>query len=133
MWSAIAFVSSGFALAAFLGALAVSILRTRTLARERLIRAASARDRPDLVRDALEFFRVNADNLTKEQQYNLALEQIRARATRFKILALATCFVALLATAVAAVAIVKSGGTTLDDCREALGDSRPAECLEKSQ
>lgn len=133
MWSAIALVSTGFALAAFVGAVAAYVLRTSILEQERLIRTAPASSRENLVRDAMEFFRVNTENLTKEQQYQLALRQIHARAQRFKTIALVVCFVAFVAAAVAALALVQSRTGDPDPCRDELGDARPAECLEKTR
>jgi hypothetical protein len=53
----------------------------------------------------LEFFSVDAADLTREQQFEIALRQIAARARRFKILAISVCFITVVAAAVTAYAI----------------------------
>jgi hypothetical protein len=105
VWEAIAYVSSGVSLVAFLAAVAAWTFKTKSEERERLIRTASETDRAALVSDALEFFHVETAGLTREQQFKLALEQIRARAERFRLSAAAICFVAVIAAVLAAFAI----------------------------
>ncbi len=105
MWQAIAYVSSGLTLAAFVAAVIARILKSKLEERERLIRAADGADRADLVRNALEFFNVEAADLTKEQQFKIALEQIEARGRRFAISAAVICFLAVVAALATAFAI----------------------------
>lgn len=107
VWQAIAYVSSGVSLAAFLATAIAWVLKTKSEERERLIRTASESDRAPLVSDALEFFHVDAAGLTKQQQFEVALEQIRARGQRFRLTAAVICFLALLAAGVAAFAIAR--------------------------
>jgi len=92
-------------LAAFIVAAIAWILKSKSEERERLIDLAKEDERADLVRDALEFFSVDTAGLTKAQQYQLALEQIRARSQRFKIVAVIVCIIAVLGAVVAAYAI----------------------------
>lgn len=108
MWEAIAYVSSGVTLTAFLAAVVAWSYKAKTEERERLIRAAKPEQRADLVRNALEFFHVDATRLNRDQQFALAIEQIHARAQRFKIAAAVICFLALVAAAIAAYAIATS-------------------------
>jgi hypothetical protein len=107
VWQAIAYVSSGVSLAAFLAAAIAWVLKAKSEERERLIRTASESDRAPLVRDALEFFHVDAAGLTKQQQFQVALEQIRARGQRFRLIAAVICFLALLAAGLATLAIAR--------------------------
>jgi len=94
MWQAITLVSSGLTLTAFLAAVVAWVYKSKADERERLIRTAKLDQRADLVRNALEFFDVDTAGLTKEQQYNIAIEQIHARAHRFKLVAALVCFLA---------------------------------------
>jgi hypothetical protein len=109
VWQAIAYVSSGVSLAAFLAAAIAWVLKAKSDERERLIRTANEADRAPLVRDALEFFHVDSTGLTKAQQFEIVLEQIRARGQRFRWTAAVICFLALLAAGVATFAIARRG------------------------
>jgi hypothetical protein len=108
MWPAIAYVSSGLSLAAFLAAAIAWILKTKSEERERLIRTANESDRAPLIQDALEFFHVDSAGLTKQQQFEIVLEQIKGRGQRFRLTTVAICFLALLAACVAAFAITRN-------------------------
>ena len=108
-WEAIKYVGSALTLAAFIIAAIAWIIKSKSEERERLIDLAKEDERADLVRDALEFFRVDTAGLTKAQQYQLALEQIRERAERFKIIAIVVCIIALLGTGVAIYALTRGG------------------------
>jgi hypothetical protein len=105
MWQIVAQISSGFALAAFLIAGIVTVLGRRSREKAELIRTASEADRARLVQDALEFFHVKTEDLSPREQYQLALEQIRARQVRFKQVTASVCLIALFATSLAAYAI----------------------------
>jgi len=107
MWQAIQYVSSGFTLAAFVVAVIAWVSKSKSEERAKLIDLAKEDERAKLVQDALEFFHVETAGLTKAQQYQLAREQIRARAQRFKIVAVVVCIIALLGTVVAAYAITR--------------------------
>lgn len=100
MWEAITYVSTGVTLAAFLAAVGAWLLKAKADERERLIRTAHPDHRADLVRNALEFFHVETRGLTREQQYSIAIEQIHARAQRFKLLAGLVCVLAVVAAGV---------------------------------
>lgn len=108
MWEAIAYVSSGVTLIAFIAATVAWVYKAKSEERERLIRTAKPEQRADLVRNALEFFHVESSGLTKEQQYKLALEQIHARARRFKVTAVVVCFLAVVAAVVTVYAITEN-------------------------
>jgi hypothetical protein len=98
MWTAINYVTSGFALIAFLAAAAAWAYKLYLEGRGRLIRSAKEKERGELVKNALEFFNIDAARLTKEQQFKLALEQIKSRGRRFTIQAAVLVVVALCIT-----------------------------------
>jgi hypothetical protein len=110
IWNAIAWVTSGLTLAAFFAAVGAWVYRLKILEKEKLIKSASEGDRAALVASALEFFDVETGNLTKKQQFDIALAQIHARARRFSITSILIAVICLTAAAVAAVAIVLSAG-----------------------
>jgi len=105
MWEAIGYVSSGLTLAAFLAAAAVTILRRQLVHKEKLITSAPENERASLVESALNSYSIETKNLTKQQRYELLLEQIKQRERRFKITAFVIIISAVLFTALAAYAI----------------------------
>ena len=105
MWEAIAYVSSGLTLTAFLAAVAAWIYKHQSEEKERLLRTAPQSKRAKLVEQALESFHVDTTGLTKEQQYNLAVQQIQARAQRFRWTATVVIIFVVIAATVAAYAI----------------------------
>jgi hypothetical protein len=109
MWSAISYITSGLALVAVLAAVIAWSYKAKTEERERLIRSAKESERRELVKNALEFFNIDAANLTKEQQFRLALEQIHARGRRFTISAAVICLLAVVAVCITAYAIAQHG------------------------
>jgi ribosomal protein L24 len=108
MWDIIKYVSSGFTLAAFLAAVVAAVLKNWIGHKERLISSAREADRAQLVSDALEFFPVDSIGLTKEQQTEIALAQIRGKAALWKTGAIVLVLGGALAAVVAGVAIWKS-------------------------
>lgn len=108
MWEAIPYVTSGLTLVAFLAAIAAWACRRVVTRQERLIRTAPDQSRAQLVRDALEFFNVDPAGLTREQQYEIALRQINARAERFRITAIVVIIVTVLGGAVSGYAIFRT-------------------------
>ena len=115
MWEAIGLVSSGVTLAAFIAAAAATIYSRAARKQERLIKLADEDQRADLVLNALEFFQVDSSKLSRQQQFELALEQIKARARRFMILAISVCFIAVIAGGVTAYAITRDSNNTVTD------------------
>jgi hypothetical protein len=112
MWDAITYVTTGITLIAFLAAIAAWIYKSKLDERERLIQTAPESDRGPLVRNALEFFNVETAGLNKEQQYKIALEQIRWRGQRFKVSAAVICLLAIVTACVTAYAIARQGHDT---------------------
>ncbi len=111
MWTAISYVSSGVTLVAFLAAVAAWLYRRKMVQMERMIGSAAEADRAQLVANALEVFHVDASGLTKAQQYQLALEQVRGRQERYRLFVYLIIVVAILAAGVAVFAIVGESGS----------------------
>jgi hypothetical protein len=107
MWHAVGLVTTGFTLVAFLAAVAAWVIRQKILEKERLLRTAPEEKRAELVAAALEFFNVDTRRLTKQQQFELALQQIRARGQRFL---LTTILIALVALILAATVFAMNRG-----------------------
>jgi hypothetical protein len=128
LWTAATQVKTGVTLVAFGVAVAAWLYRSSLSRQEHLIRSAAEGDRARLVENALEFFRVDTQDLTKEQQYQLALRQIRARERRFRVAAVVISLVAVLFAAVTAYAVARTttapnGDTTSNiDARQRLQD-----------
>lgn len=102
MWPAISSVSSGIALVAFLAAAAVETMRRVLQSRERQITLAPEQDRLAMAQSLSDTFLVSGapidtTTLTKHQQYTIIVTQIRDRARRFYILAVALTAVAICA------------------------------------
>lgn len=134
MWEAIKNITTGLALVGFIWAGVVVVLRLRIQQKERLILASSQRDRADLVRLALESFHIDASKLTKEAQFQLLLERMRADSSRFRIAAVVVSLLACLFAAVAAFAISRTGTDDApkpkpleDRCNVPLAE-RPLDC-----
>jgi len=113
-WDAIQYVSSGITLVAFIAAIAAWIYRYRILQNERLIRTAPENERSALVERALEIFSIDTKQLSRQQQYDLALEQIRGRAARFRMTSIVVVIIAILAVGVTTFAIFRTP-SALDD------------------
>jgi len=82
MFQAIQYVTSGFTLIAFLIACAAFIARIHLSRKERLIAAAPAAKRAELVEIALEGFKVDTTSLTKDQKYSLLMTQMSLKNSR---------------------------------------------------
>ncbi len=110
-WSLASRVTSGFALLAFLVVAAVISYRERLKQQERMIKSSSPGDRADLVARVLRSFKIDTENLTKQQQYDLAVKQLGHEAARHK-MNVAAAIIILVCTVTAAIAltIVSSNG-----------------------
>jgi hypothetical protein len=87
MWMALKYVGSGLTLVAFVCALAAWLYRYQLQKKERLIRSVPEGERARLVEQTLVLFKVESTKLTREQQYNLALRQIREHARKYQVTA----------------------------------------------
>jgi len=100
MWSAIPYVTTGVALAAFIVAVAASVIRRQTRSRERMIESAPQSERGELVRDVLEGLRLDVQNLAKSQRHDLAVRTLRLRQEKLRLTTLVVVVVAVLAALV---------------------------------
>ena len=96
MWQAIRYVTGVLSLIAFISAVIGMIKVAEIKQKEKLIKYAPDKDRKSLIQDILELFHVDLSNLTKQQQYEFAIEQIRAKARRFLIGSAAFVVISLL-------------------------------------
>jgi len=126
MWESIQYVTTGLTLVTFGIAVAAWVYKSKSEAKERLIKSAPELYRADLVRRTLEFFDIEADALTKEQRFRLALEQINARKERFKTTSVVVCIIALILASISAYAIHKSASTFPDNIKPAPGPAPSA-------
>lgn len=106
MWTAIAYVSSGVTLVAFVVAVVASLVRRYGLRQKNLIESAPEAERAALIDKTLEFFNVDTTGLTKQQKFDLARQQIQAKADRFRITAMIVAVVAVLSAGVLVVALI---------------------------
>ncbi len=83
-WTAVQFVSSGLTLIAFLAAGMLLAYRSRLRHREKLILGASEESRAELVSHVLDSFRLKTGDLSKKDQRELAIHELRARQERFR-------------------------------------------------
>jgi len=105
MWDAIQNVSTPLALVAFLAALVAWVLRMRLRGQEKTLRTLPDSDFAEAILTKEGAFGVETQNLTRQQQYELALKQIAAREGRFQTTARVFLLVALLLAGLAAYAM----------------------------
>lgn len=108
MWEAISYVGTGLTLVAFLAAIVATVFKNRSLKQERLIKTVPENERAQLVRDALEFFHVDTAQLTKQQQYQVAIEQIKNRSNRHKVNSLLIMGITIVFALLSVFAIYKT-------------------------
>jgi tetratricopeptide (TPR) repeat protein len=107
MWEALPYVGTGLSLVAFAVAAILLAYRARLAQRAEIIRSAPEQERLEAIATTAEFFRVDVSALTRAQQQDIALTQIRARARRDLLLAGVSSVVAILLAAIAIAAISK--------------------------
>jgi len=109
MWQAITWVTGGLTLAAFLAAVGLAAFKLFITRQERLIQAATTKERSSLVKNTLEFFAVDPAGLTQEQQYAIAMEQIRARSRRFGVIAIVVAGLTVVGAVISIYGISRLG------------------------
>jgi hypothetical protein len=126
-WQAIQFVTSGLTLLAFVVTVFAWVSRRRLLSNERNIRAAPPEDRVAMAQSVADAFlisaeRIDPNSLTREQRFELLMEQIRQKERRLYAILIATLIATGLAGLTAYASYVKSAATKLN----------PVESREKS-
>ncbi|HKS27318.1 MAG TPA: hypothetical protein VJS44_05835 [Pyrinomonadaceae bacterium] len=104
MWRAITYVSSGFALVAFIVAVAASVYKIMILKDERLIKQAPEGKRAALIERALVGIKTDP-KLSRKQNYALAIEQLRQRADKVRLTAIVVVIIAVLVSVLGVVAL----------------------------
>lgn len=104
-WEAIKYVSSGFALCAFVVAALLTYLKNRSQEERRRIESAPPDDRADLVAKTLEIFNVDTTGLTRQQQFEIAMRQINGRIERFRLIAIVVVVLAVTGAGLSAYAL----------------------------
>lgn len=107
MWEAIQYVSSAVGLVAFAAAVAYMAYRTRLSREQRLIQTAPPDQRVVMAERVLKDFHVDTSNLTKEQQFTLAIQQLDHRKASSKRNAIVVVIISFIAAIVLIVALVK--------------------------
>ena len=105
MWTVLPYVSSGVTLFAFLAAVVALTYRHRMISKRDLIQSVPAEERFQLVKNMLEFFDVDTTRLTKQQQFEIVIQQVQNRAKRFLVSAVVVAFIAVLAATVTIVSL----------------------------
>ena len=89
-------VTTPIALVAFALAVGFYAYKAWLAQRRRLIQSVPQADRAEVVAKTLRLFHVDTGGLSRPQQYTLALEQIRAREDRFRLVAMLLAFLGVL-------------------------------------
>lgn len=84
MWESIRYITSGLTLVAFIVAVTSIVIKEALKNKKNLIETAPPEDRAPLVEKALEQYHIETTALTKQQKYNIIMEQIRSRAKKQK-------------------------------------------------
>ncbi len=105
MWSAIKDVSTWTAAVAFIAAVLGSVLFLLIRQKAALIETAPSEERAKLVEMTLDGYRIEHDNLTRAQKYELLMTQIQLRRDRWRTVAMLLGLVAVLAVIVACYAL----------------------------
>ena len=94
-WEAITYVSTGLTLLAFIVATVAWAAKVQTEEKRKLIDSASDEAKASLVDKALDLIHVDTTGLSGDKRYKLAMELIKRRAERFRIIAIVICVFAL--------------------------------------
>ena len=111
MWGAIAAVSSGITLIAFLAAVVAWVYRQKLSADRELIRTAPTSERATIILARYgKLFDVDVSQLQQKQQYDIVIRQLDQRAHNLRLQTLVVLSVAVLFAVVAVVAIRQYAG-----------------------
>jgi hypothetical protein len=105
MWNAIALVTGGFTLTAFVVAVGYLCYQRALLSKEKLVQAVPEGERAGVVQDFLQAVHVDTTDLTKEQRFRIALEIISARGNAARERGTAMLVIAAMAAVVTTVVL----------------------------
>ena len=111
-WEAIKYVSSGLTLCAFIIAVVSAYLKQQNQEQRKRIEAAPAEDRALLVAKTLEGFHVDTADLSRQQQFEIVMVQIKGRNERYRLLATVVIVLALIGAGLSAYAIAEDKKAT---------------------
>jgi hypothetical protein len=126
MWDIVGKISTGFALLAFIAAVAAGVYRASIKGRISTLKALPSADRIQVVTQTLNTFGIKGENLTREQSYNLALQELSIKDRRFKVLALVVVVLALIFAGVAVYTIYDSDTNRKQPSSAIPNDALPA-------
>jgi hypothetical protein len=115
MWNVVQHITTGLTLVAFIGALALYAYRINLTHRRELIKTVPRQRRAEVITKELNTFGIQAKNLTREQQFNLAIRHLDLRARNYAIAAI-----------IAVVAMCVFGGITIFAITTSTTTSPPA-------
>lgn len=96
MWEAIGQVSTGITLLAFIVAASVSAYRLQLRSRIKTIEAVAPSERGKLLEKELNSFGIKAENLSRTQQYEIALRELNLRARKLSAITLVVILMTLI-------------------------------------
>lgn len=105
LWESIKYVSSGISLIAFIVAAIAWTYRNKINEREQILRSLPEKDRGSALPEVLAWLKIDPKDLTKSQQYDLALTQIRERTKQYLISTIAIALVFVMGSVVTIYAI----------------------------
>ncbi len=114
MWESIKYITSGLTLVAFIVAVTSIVIREVIKNKKNLIETAPPEDRAPLVEKALEQYHIETAALTKQQKYNIIMEQIRSRVKKQKQYFRIGIFAFVILALIAVYAIREANDSTLE-------------------
>lgn len=115
MWNAIAYITSGLTLVAFIAITLLKAYETYLKNRFRLIKATPKKDRGKLVNQTLVLFPVDTKDLSSSQKSEIILEQIKANQEKTRTIAIVIVILAIIFGCVAFFSIYKTQDSTKVD------------------
>jgi hypothetical protein len=107
-WAAIGYVTTGLTLCAFVVAVIAGAYKKYNQEQRLRIESALPQDRADLVSRTLEGLNIDVGNLSKEQQYDIAVRHFSMRIERFRIMASVVVILALISASLAGYSIFET-------------------------
>jgi hypothetical protein len=111
MWNVVQHITTGVSLVALLGMLIFVGYREYLKHRLKVINTAPRQQRADIINKQLNTFGINAANLTREQQYNLASQELNVRSRKYLLMSISA---ALTMVVFAVIAIIFAPVNTND-------------------
>src|SRR6266705_2734727 len=104
----VSLVTTPLALLAFVIAAGFYAYKETLVQKRKTLQTIPAGQRAPMLKETLRLFDVDTSNLTARQQYEIALEQIRARERRFLILSGMICFLSLVFASTSTIFVINS-------------------------